>query len=184
MKKKFVNFRPIVMVFVGIIVGILCGYCAMKGHLWVFCCIALLTFLVGLLFLVLKRFNVAIFVAVAFAMILVGFFNFNITYKNFCCDDFYGKVCKVSGKLTDYYSESNDSLFIIIKDPSVILEDGIRVYDNKNVGAWIYFEHEEERISIGEELFQTAQQYNQAKCMDEMEKMLLETIEKHKAKKS
>ena len=83
MKNKFVNFRPIVMVFVAIIVGVLCGYCAMKGHLWVFCVIASLVFLFGLFFLFLKKFNVALFVAVAFAMLLAGFFNFNITYKKF-----------------------------------------------------------------------------------------------------
>ncbi len=44
-------------------------------------------------------------------------------------------------------------------------------------------EHEDERFAIGEELLQSAQQYNQERCMDEMEKMLYETIEKHKSKK-
>jgi len=145
MTKKFVNFRPIVMIFVAIIVGVLCGYCAMKGHLWVFCCIASLIFLVGLLYLILKKFYVAVAIFIAFVMVLVGFFNFNLTYKKFSGDLYYDKSCKISGKLTDYYSEYDDSIFIIIKNPTIIFEDKVKVYDNKNIGAWIYFDQNDDR---------------------------------------
>ena len=43
-------------------------------------------------------------------------------------------------------------------------------------------EHEEFRKEIGEKYYTTANKYDQKTCMDEMEKMLLETIENHKKK--
>jgi len=44
-------------------------------------------------------------------------------------------------------------------------------------------ENEDERKAIGEELLKSAEQYNQERCMDEMEKMFYETIENHKKRK-
>ena len=145
MTKKFVNFRPIVMFFVAIIVGVLCGYCAMKGHLWVPCCVASLLILAGILFLILKKFYVGIFIFVALATFLVGFFNFNITYKKFCADIYYDEPCKVSGKITDFYSEYSDYIFIIIKNPTVLFDNNVKVYDDKNIGVWVYFDEDDDK---------------------------------------
>ena len=41
-------------------------------------------------------------------------------------------------------------------------------------------EHEDFRKEVGDKYYQTAQQYNQEECMNAMENMLFETIEKHR----
>lgn len=45
-----------------------------------------------------------------------------------------------------------------------------------------FIENDEIRKQIGEKYFESATQFDQKACMDEMEKMLFETIEKHKKK--
>ena len=46
-----------------------------------------------------------------------------------------------------------------------------------------FIEHEDERKEIGEKYFETAGKFDQKTCMDEMEKMLIEAIKKHKNEK-
>ena len=45
-------------------------------------------------------------------------------------------------------------------------------------------ENKKFRDEIADKYYQTANKYNQIECMNEMEKMLLETIENHKKKQS
>ena len=45
-----------------------------------------------------------------------------------------------------------------------------------------FLENEDLRKEIGDKYFQSAKQYNQTTCMDEMEKMFIETIKNHKKK--
>ena len=42
------------------------------------------------------------------------------------------------------------------------------------------YENEALRKEIGDKYYASSEKYNQAKCMDDMEKMLFETIENHK----
>ena len=138
MKQRFVNFRPILLVLLSIVVGILCAYASMKGHSWVLWVISALLFLVGITFLILKKYAVVVAFSISLMLVFAGFFNFNLNFNKYTAESFNDKNCWVSGKFTDYYAEYDDSIFVVLKQPVVRADNNVKSLKDKNIGVWIY----------------------------------------------
>jgi len=130
------------MVLLSLIAGILCGYAAMRGFVWIIWVLISLIALGAVLFLLIKKILLGIACLIACIVVLTGFFNFNLNFYNYTSTFFADKNCKITGKLTDYYAEYEDSIFVVLKD-SIIYSDGdIESTNNKNIGVWIYFDED------------------------------------------
>lgn len=142
MNKRFVNFRPIVLIAVSFICGILCGYAYLKGYTWglwatfAFCLVS------ALVVALLKKTTFLISIAIAAFVLFAGYLDFNISFKKFTADTFADTPCKISGKLTDYYADYGDSAFVIVKNPTVYFDGKAKNFKDKDIGVWIYFTEE------------------------------------------
>lgn len=137
MRKRIINFRPIVLIALAIVAGILIGYARLYGAFWAFWVIFGLTLGAGVVFFIFKFRKVALCFLIALLAFLSGFFNFNLSYSSFCVKEYRDEEVFVSGKLTDYYSESKNSIFISVKEVSINYEK-----TDFNVGAWIYLDQD------------------------------------------
>lgn len=132
MKRRLVNFRPFVMIAASLIAGILIGYAWIYGAFWAFWTIFCCMLATGIVFFVLKKKKVAICLMIAVLSFLGGFFDFNMFYGSYTAKKFENEEVFISGKLTDYYSESKDSIFISVKEASVNYNE-----TKYNIGVWI-----------------------------------------------
>ena len=106
MKRRLVNFRPFAMIAASLIAGILIGYAWIYGAFWAFWTIFCCMLATGVVFFILKKKKVAVCLTMAILAFLGGFFDFNMFYGSYSAEKFENEEVFISGKLTDYYSES------------------------------------------------------------------------------
>ena len=142
MSKRFINFRPIVLIALAFICGILCGYAYLRGYAWLLWTTLALCVSGGVIVAFFKKTTALISIAIVAVVLLAGYFDFNIIFKKFTADIYADTYCDISGKLTDYYADYGDSAFVIVKNPTIYFDGKVKTFKDKDVGVWIYFTEE------------------------------------------
>ena len=83
MSKRFINFRPIVLIALAFICGILCGYAYLRGYAWLLWTTLALCVSGGVIVAFFKKTTALISIAIVAVVLLAGYFDFNIIFKSF-----------------------------------------------------------------------------------------------------
>ncbi len=137
--KRFINLRPLGLLALSFIAGILCAYAASKGYFWVFYLSLGLAICGVAVFFVFKKIRQAIVFLLAVIFGVLGFINFNFAAKRITADEYHGEEVSITANLTDNIVFYNTYAFVTLRDFEVTKEGSVKKYSNGVIGCYINY---------------------------------------------